>query len=313
MEFIANSWNHFVDMVRNDTHVIYFILPFYLVSIFAEGIYYFFANMRYNLKDAATSLSISAFNTLFGAFVGGVIHLAIYTYLYDNFRLWEVPYTAWGWIFVFLLHDFFYFAEHWLSHRMGLLWSFHQVHHSSQELNFTTANRGTFLDMFASNFFWFMPILGVDFLQFAVIIGATNLWGIFNHTKLIKNMGFLEYILATPSNHSVHHASNLKYLDKNYGQVLIIWDIIFDTFQREEKNEQPKYGLTTNIETYNPVKTEFAGFRWLFKQINSSDNWKDKLCYLIYPPGWSHTGNHERTEDMIEKHAKQKDYAIQEI
>ncbi len=313
MEFIANTWNHFVEMTRNGEQVIYFILPLYLISVFAEGIYYFFANMKYNLKDAATSLSMSAFNNLFGAFVGGVFHYYVYTYLYANFRIWEVPYSGLGWLFIFLLHDFFYFAEHWMSHRIGVLWAFHQVHHSSQELNFSTANRGTFLDMFASNLFWFMPILGVDILQFSVIIGATNIWGIFNHTKLIKNMGFLEYILATPSNHSIHHATNVKYLDKNYGQVLIIWDIMFGTFKREEKNEVPIYGLTTNIETFNPIEVEFSGFKWLRNQMKSANTWKGKLGYLIYPPGWSHTGNHQRTEEAVANYLKQQQYAVQEI
>ena len=309
MEFIANTWNHFVEMTRNGTQVIYFILPLYLVSVFTEGIYYFFAKMNYNFKDAATSLSMSAFNNLFGALVGGVIHYYIYTYLYNNFRVWEVPYTGWGWVFIFLVHDLFYYLEHRLSHRSGLFWAFHQVHHSSQELNFSTANRGTFLDSFAGTFFWLMPIMGIDILQFAVMIGATNIWGIFNHTKLIKNMGFLEYILATPSNHSVHHASNIKYLDKNYGQVLIIWDIMFGTFKREDE-EAPIYGLTTNIETFNPIKVEFSGFKWLRDQMKSAKTWKDKLGYFINPPGWSHTGNHQRTEEAVAAYLKQQQYAV---
>lgn len=312
MEFIGNTWNHFVDMVRNGTHVIYFILPLYLISVFAEGIYYFFAKLNYNLKDAATSLSMSAFNNLFGAFVGGIIHYAIYTYLYNNFRVWEVPYTGLGWVFIFLVHDLFYYLEHRMSHRAGILWAFHHVHHSSQELNFSTANRGTFLDSFAGTFFWLMPLMGIDILQFAVMIGATNIWGIFNHTKLIKNMGFLEYILATPSNHSVHHASNVKYLDKNYGQVLIIWDIMFGTFKREDE-EVPIYGLTTNIETSNPIKVEFEGFRWLKNQMKTADNLKDKLGYLINPPGWSHTGNHQRTEEMIFAYNRQHNYATETV
>jgi sterol desaturase/sphingolipid hydroxylase (fatty acid hydroxylase superfamily) len=312
MNFVENIWNSFVELVRAGNHVIYFILPLYLVAVFGEGLYFYFAKLKYNVKDAVTSLSTSAFNNLFIAFVGGVFTFTIYVFLYNNFRIWEVPYTWWGWVLVFLLHDLYYYAEHRLAHRVGFFWAFHHVHHSSEELNFSTANRGTFLDMFTGTFSWLMPILGVDVLQFAVIIAATNLWGIFNHTKLIKNMGFLEYIFATPSNHSVHHASNLKYLDKNYGQVLIIWDILFKTFKREDK-EVPVYGLTTNIETFNPIKVEFAGWTWLISQMKTATHWKDKLGYLIHPPGWSHTGQHQRTEDMIESHLKQKNHAIQEI
>ncbi len=96
-------------------------------------------------------------------------------------------------------------------------------------------------------------------------------------------------MLGTPSNRNVHHGSNVKYLDKNYWQVLIIWDILFGTFSRED-NEAPIYGLIANIETSNLIKVEFEGFKWLRNQIKTATNWKDKLGYLINPSGWSPTG-----------------------
>ncbi len=103
-------------------------------------------------------------------------------------------------------------------------------HHSSQKLNFELPIEVLFWIIFSGTFFWLMPIMGIDILQFTVMMGATNIWGIFNHTKLIKNMGFFEYILATPRYHCMHHDTNVKYLDKNWGQVLIIWDNLFGTF-----------------------------------------------------------------------------------
>ncbi len=199
---------------------------------------------------------------------------------------------------VFLAHDFFYYADHRLSHRTGILWALHSVHHSSKEFNFTTANRGGFLDgIFGTVSMYLMAVMGIDMLQFAMIITVTNLYGIFNHTKLVKNMGFLEYVLATPSNHNVHHAKNTKYLDKNYGQVLIIWNILFNSFKREDE-EAPVYGLTKDIETHNPIYVEISGFKWLFDQMKTASNLKDKFKYLIMPPGWSHTGEHQTTESL---------------
>jgi len=180
---------------------------------------------------------------------------------------------------------------------MGLFWAFHHVHHSSQEFNFTVAARGFFLDGTVTQpLYYLMPILGMSPTQIAGVVILKSLYGIFNHTRTVKNMGWLEYVLATPSNHRVHHGSDVKYLDRNYGQVLIIWDILFGSFQREE--EEPTYGLTKNINTYNPFLIEFAGLRWLWNQIKSAPRWSDKLKYLYMPPGWRHDGPGETTEEL---------------
>jgi len=152
----------------------------------------------------------------------------------------------------------------------------------------------------------------VDFLQFTVIVVLTSLFGIFNHTRLVKDLGFLEFVLATPKNHSIHHAKNVEYLDKNYGQVLIIWDILFGTFKREDPQEKPVYGLTKDIDTFNPIRVELAGVSWLLSQVRSAKTWQDKLRYLVKPPGWSHTGDHQRVEDML-KQPKLIDHALQRL
>jgi sterol desaturase/sphingolipid hydroxylase (fatty acid hydroxylase superfamily) len=310
MEFLDTIWNSFIALVKNGEHIKFLMLPLYIVFIFGEAIYYQLTSLKYNITDAATSLSISALNYVFAAFIGAFIHFSIYTWLYNHFSIWHIPHIWYTWLLIFLLHDLAYYLEHRMMHRVGILWALHHVHHSSQELNFSTANRGVFLDTFFSTVFFVLPIIGVDILQFMVIVTATNIWGIFNHTKLIKSMGIFEYILCTPSNHSVHHASNTKYLDKNYGQVLIIWDQLFQSFKRED-SEAPIYGLPKNITTHNPVLVEFEGIKWLKNQLKSTDNWGYKIRYLIKPPGWSHTGKHQRTEDLIK--LNQNSYASQEI
>ena len=310
MEIITNSWEYILTLVREGKNVTHFMLPIYLASLALERLIYYFTEERYNAKDALTSLSMSAFNNLFGVFIGGLVFYNIYMFLYDNFRVWDMPYTWWGWVLVFLAHDLAYYTDHRISHRVGLIWALHSVHHSSQEFNVSTANRGGFMDaLFGTFTMYLMAVVGIDMLQFSMMITVTNLFGIFNHTKVVKNMGFLEYILATPSNHSVHHASNTKYLDKNYGQVLIIWDILFNSFKRED-HETPIYGLTKNIETSNPVYVEFAGFKWLFDQMKTATKWSDKLSYLIMPPGWSHTGEHTTVEVLT---LNKPIHAVQEV
>lgn len=310
MEIIANSWEYILTLVREGKHVSHFMLPIYLASLVLERVIYYFTEERYNAKDSLTSLSMSAFNNLFAVLVGGLVFYNIYMFLYNNFRVWDMPYTWWGWVLVFLAHDLAYYIDHRISHRVGIIWALHSVHHSSQEFNVSTANRGGFLDgIFGAITMYLMAVMGIDMLQFAMMITVTNLFGIFNHTKLVRNMGFLEYVLATPSNHSIHHASNTKYLDKNYGQVLIVWDILFNSFKRED-DEKPIYGLTKNIETNNPVYVEFAGFKWLFDQMKTAPRWSDKLKYLIMPPGWCHTGEHQTTEFLTQN---QPSHAVQEI
>jgi sterol desaturase/sphingolipid hydroxylase (fatty acid hydroxylase superfamily) len=310
MEIIANSWEFILNLVRDGKNVSHFMLPIYLGCLALERIIYYFTDDHYNGKDAFTSLTASAFNNLFAVFVGGIVQYTIYMWLYNNFRVWDMPYTWWGWVLVFLAHDFFYYTDHRISHRMGFFWALHSVHHSSKEFNFSTANRGGFLDgILGTMTMYLMAVMGIDMLQFAMILTVTNLFGIFNHTRLVRNMGFLEYILATPSNHAVHHAKNTKYLDKNYGQVLIIWDIMFNSFKRED-HEEPVYGLTKDIDTHNPIYVELAGWKWLYDQMKTAPRWSDKLRYLIMPPGWSHTGNHETTESLTLNHAN---HAVQEV
>lgn len=299
MEWIENVGTFLTNLADNGETVTKLLLPFYLSVIFGERILYFIFHQKYEHKDAASSIGISSLNAVFGALVGGLVQFTIFVWLIENAQLFTLPYNWWGWLVAFLIHDLIYYLDHRIAHKTGLFWAFHMVHHSSKELNFTTAARGFFLDgVLTQPLYYLMPILGMDMFQIILVVTLTNIFGILNHTRLVRNLGFLEYIFATPSNHRVHHGSNTKYLDKNYGQVLILWDIIFRSFKREE--EEPTYGLTENIDTYNPIKVEMAGVQWLWDSIKSADNLSDKLRYLYKPPGWSHDGNH-KTAHVLKK------------
>jgi sterol desaturase/sphingolipid hydroxylase (fatty acid hydroxylase superfamily) len=158
-------------------------------------------------------------------------------------------------------------------------------------------------------FVYFIPLAWAGFrpLDIVFIYSATQIWGIFVHTELIQKMGWLEYIFVTPSHHRVHHASNPKYLDRNMGMFLIIWDQIFGTFQAElpdEMYQKKKYGLTKNLERKSPLNLVFHEWRAIKEDLNRKDlPIKFKWKYLFGRPGWSHDGSRltSRQLEAIEK------------
>lgn len=144
--------------------------------------------------------------------------------------------------------------------------------------------------------------MGFKPLDIVFIYSATQIWGIFVHTELIQKMGWLEYILVTPSHHRVHHASNPKYLDKNMGMFLIVWDQLFGTFQAElpdEMYQEKKYGLTKPLEKSTPSSIVFHEFHEIARDISRKDiTRRDKWNYLVGPPGWSHDGSRRTSREL---------------
>ena len=160
------------------------------------------------------------------------------------------------WFLLLLAEDFVYYWLHRWDHEIRLFWAVHVTHHSSEQMNFTVGFRSSVFQPLY-RFIYFIPLALAGFrpLDILFVYSATQIWGIFVHTELIGKMGWLEYILVTPSHHRVHHASNPKYLDKNMGMFLIIWDQLFGTFQPElsEAEYQPrKYGLSTALTKNTP-------------------------------------------------------------
>ncbi len=253
---------------------------FLIASEFLFGIYKK-RNAYKDLKDASASLTLGILYLLFQIIVGGFM-LSIDLELY-NHKLFNFGYKWHEIILCFLLMDFTYYWWHRVSHRVRFLWANHINHHSSEEYNFTTALRQPFfVPILRPLFYIHIPLLGFD-PKLVGILGAVGLVSaVWTHTKLIPKLGFLEYILVTPSAHRVHHGSNHEYLDKNYGGTFIFWDIIFGTFQKEVN--EVKYGLTTNINTYNPFKIiSHEWFSWV-KDIKSSRSIKEAIDFTIQGP-----------------------------
>lgn len=214
-------------------------------------------------------------------FAGAVyLYFTIYEYI-----PWQIPVNGYSAVLVLILADLTYYIEHYAIHRIRLFWLAHSVHHSSGVYNTATAFRFSLFDPVVSVLFH-LPLVLMGFnpiLIFAaeVLVQAYQFW---IHNEMIGKLGPLEWFLNTPSHHRVHHGSDAKYIDKNFGGILIIWDRIFGTFQKEE--ELPNYGLTTPMTSKNPITVQFYEFPRLYQDLVKADSAAVFFKYLIKPPGW---------------------------
>ena len=276
----------------------------YMAMVFAERLVYALRrNAEWHEREARANVFNQLVNEAVGALLTGALFMGIYVLIYNNVRLFDIPFAGWAWMLAFLLNDLAYYVDHRISHRSGFFWAFHIPHHSSQEMNLLVSPRGSIfgLNGVISPTYFLLALIGLPPAMFLAVKFFGNLWGIFNHTRLIHRMGFLEGILATPANHRVHHGTETKYLDRNYGQTLILWDRMFQSWQPEE--EEPTYGLVKQMDSHRIWDIQTWGIRWLIGQVRSADRWSDKCLYLIKPPGWSHDGRHEMTETLIAAHS----------
>lgn len=214
--------------------------------------------------------------------------------------------TPWlYWTLLIVLEDFVFYWLHRFDHFCRLFWAVHVTHHSSEEFNLTTGFRSSvFQPMY--RFLYFIPLAWLGFRPEDILLtySATQIWGILVHTQFIKKLGILEWVLVTPSHHRVHHASNLQYLDRNMGMLLIIWDRLFGTFAEEDPNEPVRYGLTTNIESHSPDHLVLHEWRKMIQDLQKPGPLLQKLNYIVQPPGWSHDGSSLTASQLRSKRAK---------
>ena len=250
-----------------------------------------------NFKDSFVNAVIGLIGLMNSSVVKVIIY-ATYAFLY-RFRIFTIPDTASSWFIALLLSDFSYYWFHRASHTVNWFWASHVVHHSSEHYNISTAMRESWTSNLTGQFlFWcWLPIIGFHPALVVVAIQIVHLYQIWLHTEFIKKLpGLIEYIFNTPSHHRVHHGSNFRYLDKNHGGVLIIWDRLFGTFQAEE--ETPVYGITKNIHTHNIFRITFHEWQNMFTNIRHSGSIKNAVRYMFRPPGWSHNGSSKTVRQL---------------
>lgn len=253
----------------------------------------------YRFNDAITNLSCGTGQQVIGVFLKMTIIFSGYFYLFENetLRAWfgERPYPGGEfstgaiiatWIILFIGVDFFYYWFHRLAHEISFLWGSHIVHHQSEEYNLTVALRQAWVQgAFSWVFYLPLAVLGFHPLMFITVNSFQTLYQFWIHTKAINKMPkAFEYVMNTPSHHRVHHGVNPKYIDRNHGGTLIIFDRMFGTFQAEE--EEVVYGITRPAASWNPLWVNFEYWIDLFKEVSKASKWQDKLKMLVYEPGW---------------------------
>ncbi len=267
-------------------------IPVYAIVIGIEIFFsYWHEKKYYSTKGLLSNVYLSALNFTLDILVRGLC-LGVLWYFYQ-FRFAGIDKAAHPllyWSLLLIAQDFMFYWLHRVDHYCRFFWAVHVTHHSSEEFNLTVGFRSSvFQPLYRFIYFIPLSLVGFDPLDTMFMYAATQIYGILIHTKTVGKLGFLEWILSTPSHHRVHHASNVKYLDKNMGMVFIIWDRLFGTFAKEE--EEVRFGLTTNINSYNPLHMVFHEWKNIGKDLKKGKSFKDKFMYVFGPPGWSHDGS----------------------
>lgn len=243
----------------------------------------------YRLADALTNISCGVTEQVFGVF-SKVVSVALYYWVYEYFRLTTLPINGWTLLGLFLLVDFCYYWAHRWSHEVNLLWAGHVVHHQSEHYNLSVALRqGALHKIFTAAVYAPLALLGFNPYWFLLLMAYNTLYQFWIHTQYIGKMGWLEYVFNTPSHHRVHHGRNPEYIDKNHAGVLIIWDKLFGTFEPERA--PVVYGITTPINSWNPVYAQVAHFGTIGKDLTSARGWREVVRVLFGRPGWHPEGN----------------------
>jgi len=236
----------------------------------------------YEPKDTAASLTMGVGNVLVGLVSKGMVFV-LFTWVH-RFAVFQLGYQWWVWVLAFFADDFSYYWFHRTSHECRFFWASHVVHHSSQYYNLSTALRQTWTGGFFGFVFWlWMPLVGFQPVMIFTMQAVSLLYQFWIHTELVHRLGPLELVMNTPSHHRVHHATNPQYIDRNHAGILIIWDRMFGSFEPED--ERCTYGLTTNINTFNPVRIAFHEWIAIGHDLRAARTWSDRLSAVFGNPG----------------------------
>ena len=287
-------------VIANDTLALW-VLPIFALAVVVEALWSAWGQRHlYRASDTATSLAMLAAS-------GGVqtasklALIPLMVWLHEVSPLRDVVgRQPWAWLLLFFLDDLTYYWFHRLNHEVRFLWAGHVNHHSSEYLNLGTALRqGVGEEAYKFAFWLWLPLLGFDPAMVLLMIAINLTFQFWVHTQAVGRLpSWIEAVFNTPSHHRVHHGSNIRYLDRNHAGVLIVWDRLFGTFSPELDSEAIRYGLTENLNTFNPLTVLVHGYTDLIRDMRRADRWGDRLRYLLLPPGWSHDGPDKRARSL---------------
>ncbi|WP_144281109.1 sterol desaturase family protein [Chryseobacterium echinoideorum] len=278
-------------------------IPILVTVILAEMIYSHISEAKlYNRKDTATSVCLALMN--FGLdLVMKVFAMAVMFFFYNrSFFSWE--FTIWYWLICFVVTDFAYYVLHYVDHHSRAFWAVHITHHNSEYFNLTTGFRSPVLQpLYRYLYFCPLAFLGFNPWHIMVVYAVGQVYGTWVHTQTVKSLGILEYILVTPSHHRVHHACNIKYLDRNMGMCLIVWDKIFGTFEKEDPQTPVKFGIYPKMPDNKPDTVLLYEWRKIWKDLRQPGlKISDRINYIFNAPGWRHDGKGKTVKEYQKKY-----------
>lgn len=258
-------------------------VPLFIGFILLE---YYISNKRkiklHQFEESIANLNVGIAERVTDLLTTGAFYF-VFSWIHSHYAIFDIRPTFITWVLIFLVTDFVWYWYHRFGHKVNLFWSVHVVHHQSDDFNYTVSTRITIFQAVARGLFWsILPLLGFPPDMIAIFLIIHGVYPFFTHTQLVGKLGWLEYVFVTPSHHRVHHSSNPEYLDKNYGDILIIWDKLLGTFA-EEKNE-PKYGLTKPLNSYSFLWQHFHFQLELLLALKAAKGFKAKLKVLLGKP-----------------------------
>lgn len=267
--------------------IVYAIPVFFLLMAIEYAVARARGRSLYRSADAINSVSLGTMSQIVGVFTK-LFSLGIYTWVYQHGRCFDLAAdSALVWIGALIAYDFFYYWHHRLGHEVNVLWAAHVVHHQSQAFNLSTALRQTSTGfLFGWLFYWPLAIAGVPPLVFFVVALIDLLYQYWIHTEQIGRLGWFDRVFASPSNHRVHHGVNDRYVDKNYGGILILWDRLFGTYEDERDDDPVVYGTRSPLQSWNPLWANIDTYADLARDSWRAKSWRDKLRVWVARPGW---------------------------
>jgi sterol desaturase/sphingolipid hydroxylase (fatty acid hydroxylase superfamily) len=246
---------------------------------------------------------VIALGQRFAGLAAGLLYGGLYDWSWTH-RAFTVPLSSWWALpLLFIATEFFYYWQHRLSHECRWFWASHSVHHSPKQMNFSAAYRIGWTAGLSGLGLVMLPLIWLGFHPLALfgMLSLNLLYQFWLHTELVPCLGWLDGIFNTPSNHRVHHAVNIRYLDRNYGGVLVVFDRLFGTWERESAIEPCHYGLTCPANSYNPLRIVFHEWLALLRDLRGARSWRAVAGHLFGPPGWSPDGSRLTTAALRQR------------
>jgi sterol desaturase/sphingolipid hydroxylase (fatty acid hydroxylase superfamily) len=279
---------------------IFLVISLVMIAIEAALCRVAAVNARYRASDTFASLGMQAGNIAMNLMMAGIVFAGLSAAY--KVRLFTIrPSSPWAWAVIFFLDDFIYYWFHRISHECRFWWAAHVNHHSSQEYNLSTAVRQSWTSVIVGTWTPWIPLALLGFPPTMILAqqGFNLFYQFWIHTEAVhRKPAWFEYLFNTPSNHRVHHASNPRYLDRNYAGVLMLWDRLFGSFVAERDDEPPRYGIVKNIETFNPIRIAFHEWIAIVREVFAARSVREAAGVVFGPPGWRADGRGLTSENI---------------